>query len=883
MSRPGPDGFVHAFGDLLADEEVLLRERRMRRGVDADGPRSGLALSGGGIRAAAFGLGVIRALHARGRFHGLDYLSTVSGGGFVGAFVGWVRRLAGQVADSGHDVLPQSALQFIREHANYLEPGGAAANPDRAAPTGLILIAFTLGRTLLSLGVYGALLIGLFYVLHVGDALVDLLKPLLLNLTRFHGWNRWVGVLDFATVAALVVLGLAGLRQIGSVLGDFLAKIRRAAVPQRGEPTPRSAWRGALWLLLGLVSGALGMLAVATVASGQTGRVPATIAAILLGALVTWALRNCRAEWQAPARDADLRGAWLLLPVLAAVLVAVAVTAGLLLFLALSSGKPVGLPAAPSPAHIMIVGVLAATWLLWLVPRAVRGALRIVRALRNPRDPQAEYLRSLRFQRRSGVLLTWTAAWLVLASVPWSARLLHALSDSRVLHLYVLAAMILALAFWLASRAAVPSGGGRRAPAAGLRPWMFRGACAALLYGFLLLMHGLTAGILDTRVPEAALWIPGLGLLLGWLAELNSDGPGQIYRNRLAEAFLPDPRAIRENRWYPAVLAAQHRLSESRAPEDPGPYHLLNASVATTGSPHARLRQRGADNFVLSAMYCGSDATGWADTTRWLQGRLTLRDAVGISAGAVEPGAGFYGRGGARDPLVGATLALLNLQLGYWADNPNPTCCPRTARLRPNLIRPGLLHGMFGAGGAETDRTVCLSDGSGFENLGLYELLRRRLDLIVVADSSADPDYGFAALAMALERARQDLDTDVVFEPGALFPRTDRSEEPASARTRGFAIGQIRYSRSRTGVLLYVKPALIDGLDATVRSFAAGRPDFPQESTEDQDFDEYHFVAYERLGYQIAQAALDSLAHREASMVERGRATAGTPGDPAPV
>jgi len=46
---------------------------------------TGLALSGGGIRAATFSLGVLQALDRYGIINRLDYLSTVSGGGYIGS------------------------------------------------------------------------------------------------------------------------------------------------------------------------------------------------------------------------------------------------------------------------------------------------------------------------------------------------------------------------------------------------------------------------------------------------------------------------------------------------------------------------------------------------------------------------------------------------------------------------------------------------------------------------------------------------------------------------------------------------------------------------------------------------------------------------------
>ena len=54
---------------------------------------TGLALSGGGIRSATFCLGFLQGLHAFGLLSMFDYLSTVSGGGFVGGFwSAWLAR-----------------------------------------------------------------------------------------------------------------------------------------------------------------------------------------------------------------------------------------------------------------------------------------------------------------------------------------------------------------------------------------------------------------------------------------------------------------------------------------------------------------------------------------------------------------------------------------------------------------------------------------------------------------------------------------------------------------------------------------------------------------------------------------------------------------------
>ena len=51
---------------------------------------AGLALSGGGIRSASFALGVMQALAYNGWLKRIDYLSTVSGGGYIGGSLTWL-------------------------------------------------------------------------------------------------------------------------------------------------------------------------------------------------------------------------------------------------------------------------------------------------------------------------------------------------------------------------------------------------------------------------------------------------------------------------------------------------------------------------------------------------------------------------------------------------------------------------------------------------------------------------------------------------------------------------------------------------------------------------------------------------------------------------
>ena len=99
--------------------------------------RSALCLSGGGIRSATFALGVIQGLAKLGKSAGdsvlanLDYLSTVSGGGYIGSWLSsWSARSGGIQPvikelrqPTGVKLKPEpQPVHHLREFSNYLTP-----------------------------------------------------------------------------------------------------------------------------------------------------------------------------------------------------------------------------------------------------------------------------------------------------------------------------------------------------------------------------------------------------------------------------------------------------------------------------------------------------------------------------------------------------------------------------------------------------------------------------------------------------------------------------------------------------------------------------------------------------------------------------------------
>lgn len=112
---------------IPVDEDALVSQRRAAAGVaDAVAPKIGLALSGGGVRSATFNFGLLRGLARAGSLRQVDYLSTVSGGGYVGsAFTRLFNATQGaQAVEDGLRSDTSTLLWWLRSNGRYLTPAG---------------------------------------------------------------------------------------------------------------------------------------------------------------------------------------------------------------------------------------------------------------------------------------------------------------------------------------------------------------------------------------------------------------------------------------------------------------------------------------------------------------------------------------------------------------------------------------------------------------------------------------------------------------------------------------------------------------------------------------------------------------------------------------
>ena len=166
--------------------------------------------------------------------------------------------------------------------------------------------------------------------------------------------------------------------------------------------------------------------------------------------------------------------------------------------------------------------------------------------------------------------------------------------------------------------------------------------------------------------------------------------------------------------------------------------------------------------------------------------------------------------------------------------------------------------------GLTNDRSeyVYLSDGGHFENLGLYEMVRRRCHFILVSDAGCDPNCAFEDLGNAVRKIQIDLGVTISFKKLLI----DKRHEPGGAAGGVYcAVGTIKYPEEKAllGHLLYLKPAFFGTEPADVRAYAAASKTFPHETTADQFFSESQMESYRALGIHVVDTVLGQPAATE--------------------
>ena len=327
----------------------------------------------------------------------------------------------------------------------------------------------------------------------------------------------------------------------------------------------------------------------------------------------------------------------------------------------------------------------------------------------------------------------------------------------------------------------------------------------------------------------------------------------------------------------------------------------VSALSLTVGVSHHALLRRADDDFLKMTVErlrrYGDGSFDLMPCATTEAEALSLGSWVSISGAAVSTGMGFRGSLG-----LSMVLAFLNLRLGYWW---NSSMDPGVRKNRTTYTGSGnclyaissffvrlfemqsyLLNEYTGRFHGPARRYWNLTDGGHFENTATYELIRRQLPLIVCLDNGADPDYALEDLANLIRRVRTDFGAEIDFcsidkQTGqavwnnALDGTTDplgnelsqllksgdgflgdieslhrqAQEQPSGCHA---AIAVIRYASSgKRGLLLWVKPSLNDDEAQDLAEYHRAHPEFPSESTLDQSFDEAQWESYRSLGAHI--------------------------------
>ena len=358
----------------------------------------------------------------------------------------------------------------------------------------------------------------------------------------------------------------------------------------------------------------------------------------------------------------------------------------------------------------------------------------------------------------------------------------------------------------------------------------------------------------------------------------NANSLHPLYRDRLQKAFLFVPeRQLSKDDHLPEFDTPLSKITCRN-----GPYHLINAALNVQDSKTANWRGRNADFFVFSPLYCGSKSTEYARTAdvEHVASGFDLATVMAASGAAVSSNMGAQ----SIKPLA-ATLALLNIRLGYWLRNPQrladakPPASPadrsgiseflRRNNLLANYYFVAELFGLL----SDQFKSIYLTDGGHIENLGIYELLRRRCRVIIVVDAEADLQMAFGSFN-TLERyalidmgIRIDLPWEkIAKESLAAGKAIDDEGDAPKHRGPHCAIGEINYPGGRKGILVYIKASLTGDENDYIFNYKTRYGAFPHETTLDQWFTEEQFEAYRALGFHAAYRLFDRsdrFAHRD--------------------
>ena len=895
---PRADG---SYDDTLQDSAAYASARARQL--------TGLAFSGGGIRSATFNLGLLQALAKRRLLRSFDYLSTVSGGGYIGAWLSALLHARGDsatietlepfispidtVADQGTNKAREfGAIAFLRAYSNYLTPRVGLLSLDTLAAVAAYVRNVMLVQSTVITFLIVLLLVPRLFMWVVLEAQGGLAAPEAAPLL----------LLFFAFVLLLLSawsisrnIGARATRVVGS------AAIKLASVGQPGY-----VWR---WIVTPAVCGAV-LVAIAfaqlILAHGVT--VPMPMICFVAGGTLLGTLANAAGGWRRSSQEGD-SAMFLPLVVCGAVGGGLAGAALSVLYTLMQGLRPLDEQGAILTWFAVTVAPFLVLWIISL------GLVAYLGLLGRHLDSQGHewWARyggySLGFSLAAGGLLTaavwapvavdYARAWMVsLGGLGWLVGTLWGVYKGAS-----------------ASTGSGPHGWGDRALS--MAPYLFIGGLVvALSWGMHRALDPVDVDAVDFKATHATLTavahpspqlidslrhiLPMMAkqdagrlgrlafftvvvmLVLAWRVDINLFSFHHFYRNRLTRCYLGAVRKTIDRHpnpttgFDPADDFPLGELADEQGPQPRvrRPLHVLNTTLNFSMGASLAWQQRKAGSFFFSALRCGYQLPATADlegrrggfavTRDYMRGGrggaidrgVMLGSVVATSGAAASPNWGFH-----TSTSIAFILTLFNVRLGRWCPNPARKHMPRQPA--PSFGGMLLLDELFGTTNTAS-KYVYLSDGGHFDNLGVYELVRRRVSTIVVSDCGQDLGFTFDDLADTVRKCYTDFGVRIEINVTPLQRSRVPGEERFSASF--FAVGEIHYpaiegepaeTKPQIGKLVLIKPSLNQDIFAAapdIRNYALANEQFPQQTTADQWFEEAQFESYRKLGFLIGEA-----------------------------
>jgi len=918
--------------DEVLDEELVEIRRR-----DGSGPTDrtlvGLAFSGGGIRSATFGLGVLEALRHLGVLKKAHYLSTVSGGGYIGAWLSancW-RAKNPPVDESSrrepadwlhHDADWTESIAHLRRYSNYLSPEVGFFSADTWSMFAIWLRNAMLMQATVILAIACALLIPRLLVIgfqhwhEVGNGRWTTIVLFLAGVVGIAGnhirvthgrlWflraSSWpaglIGAFGFGGIA-LATGYLTGFAPFQDGPVDYRTsipiaillvatafcllpvgtRIVQCVMPKATQVNYTQGWVQALVVVPMLVSGYL----VGAILWHQTMTVsplsdidtygtlfltaprywPFPLAVVFFS---LWLLSTCSIDnWRRPRA--------VVMAMLAPVVCVVALHALLCaIMLLLHQWRPYGL----AHAFVWAPPLVLFAWSLTIV--VLIGMLG-----RDSTEDVREW-----WSRLGAWHLIYGAAWMIVAvaAVYSPSWVYSAVATSPALSLSTVAGWAGTIASGLlaghsdstGSTVGRPRGNAAIRMVAHVAPFVF-------IAGLLVAVATMLDIIVVKNTYDGSWWSLGTSnhteflmvvfailnvcvwtlLIVAYRVDINEFSLNAFYRNRLVRCYLGAtrfrPRERRPQNFTGFDGKDDLSLAElaDRRRNAAGPLHIVNCALNLGGSSDLALHTRHSASFTMTPLHCGSDypaasdsgsleGLGYVPTAKYCgsEDAPTLGQAISVSGAAASPNMGYH-----TSPVVAFLLTVFNVRLGWWFPNPQR----RIALASPHFNLPYVVAELFGMATAKSD-FLMVSDGGHFENLAVYELVKRRCRVIIASDAECDANLNFEGLGTLIRMCKVDFGVDISIDVGSLRKRTD-----SSWSANRCAVGTITYPDvAEPGILIYLKAAMTGNEeDTSVLQYKTTHPAFPHETTGDQFYGEDQFESYRRLGRDVAYRAFETV------------------------